>query len=118
MSVSASRSIGVTFSGDVTGTETYSATSNTLSPGKIDLVSLASGNNVLTVPAITGFTAVAVTIIPPAGNVTLITAKGTNADTGIPLHKTDPSSIAIDTTATTVVLNAASTINGVRVIWN
>jgi len=123
MAVTATRTITVVFSGsgsltDVVGTEPFSAANNTTSIAKMDLVSLASGNNTITVPSVTGFSVVAVTIVPPPGNTNLVTLKGVNGDTGFGIHKTDPTCLALDTSTSSFVLSAANTINGVRLIWN
>ena len=118
MSTTSARTINITFTGDVNANNTLAASSNTVTPAQIDIVTLASGNNTITAPSVSGITNKAVTISPPAANTTLITAKGSTGDTGIALHKTDPTSIAIDTTQTSIVLNAAGTIAGVRLIWS
>lgn len=114
MSVTSKRVIGISLSGDVNAPAlAYAAAVNVASPGEIDVLTLASGANTITVPA--GFAAV--TIVPPAGNTNLITLKGVTGDTGVPLHLTDPSSIGLDSTESTFVLNAAAQIVGVRLIW-
>lgn len=114
MSVTSNRVIGISFSGDIDAPNlAYKAAENTSAPGRIDRTDLSSGANTITVP--TGFKAV--TIIPPAGNTTLITLKGVTGDTGVPLHLTDPSSIGLDSTESTFVLTAAGSITGVRLIW-
>jgi hypothetical protein len=118
MSVSATRSTTITFSGDVTGTETISAATNAVSPGSVTVQTLSSGANTITVPATTGVTVTAVTIVPPTGNTQAITLKGVSGDTGIVLHNTDPSTISLGSTVTTFVLNAAAQITGVRFFWS
>jgi hypothetical protein len=118
MSITSSRTIQVSFSGDVTTNVIQSALDNTLSPGEVDIVSLSSGANTITAPVVSGLAAKGLTIIPPAGNVSLITLKGVTGDTGIPLHLTDPTSIALGVTFTSLVLNAAAAIVGVRLIWS
>lgn len=118
MSTTATRTITIGLSGDVVGTEAFSAAANAASPGGVQApVTLSSGNNTITVPT-GGTTPTAVTIIPPVGNTNLITLKGINGDTGVPLHKTDPTSIALDSTCASFVLNAAAQIVGVRLVWN
>jgi len=117
MAVTATRSITVVYSGDVVGTQTHDAADNAVSPGQMDLVTLASGANTITVPT-GGSTPTAVTIIPPASNAVVLTLKGVAGDTGIALHLTDPTSIALPTSVTTFVINAASTCTGVRFIWS
>jgi len=118
MSVSATRSTTITFSGDVSGTETISAATNAASPGSVTVQTLSSGANTITLPATTGVTVVSVTIVPPTGNTTAITLKGVSGDTGIRIHNTDPTTVAFDSSVTTFVLNAGSSITGVRFFWS
>lgn len=117
MSVSATRSISIVYTGDVAGTETINAATNAASPGSVEIKTLSSGANTITVPT-GGSTVTCCTILPPTGNTVLITLKGVSGDTGIPIHKTDPTSVAIDSTCSTFVLNAASGITGVRLYWS
>ena len=116
MAVTAARSIEIRFSGDVSAVNTFSAASNAASPGQVDIVTLASGANTITPPA-GGSTPKSVTIIPPSGNTIDITLKGVTGDTGVVLHNTDPTSIALDSPTATFVLTAASACTGVRLIW-
>ena len=118
MAVTSTRSIVILFTGDVISSLQYDAVSNLVSPGQIDLITLSSGNNTITAPVVTGMTFSGVTIIPPSSNTELITLKGVNGDTGIALHLTDPTSLALDSTLTNFVLNAANDIAGVRLIWS
>lgn len=87
---------------------------NETSPAESEIRSLSSGANTITPPA--GFSAC--TIIFPAGNAILVTLKGVSGDTGIVLHPTGPTSIGLNSTVTTFVLNAASALAGVRFIWS
>lgn len=113
MSLSSNRRIINEFSGDYTFQAISTAAENSATPGQMDSPTLSSGNNTITPP--TG--AQAVTIVMPSGNTTLVTLKGVNGDTGIPLHLTDPTSIALHTTST-FVLSAASGLTGIRLIWS
>lgn len=114
MAVTSTRLISLGFTGGVNAPSmVYGAADNSASPGDIDLVDLSSGPNTITPP--TGTTAV--TIIPPAANTILMTLKGVTGDTGVPLHKTDPTSIGLNSAAA-FCLTAASTITGVRLIWS
>lgn len=116
MSVTATRTQTIVYTGDVTGTETVSAASNAASPGAIELKTLASGLNTITVPT-GGSTVVSCTVIPPTGNAISITLKGVTGDTGVRLHNTDPTTIAIDSSVTTFVLTTGAIVTGVRLIW-
>ena len=112
MAVTSNRSIVITQAGDVEYTQEFEAAVNATGSGKNDLANLSSGNNTITIPT----NAKAVTIIPPTGNTVALTLKGVAGDTGVGLHLTDPSSIAL--TSTTFVLNAASALTGLRLIYS
>jgi hypothetical protein len=116
MATNASRTIELVLSGDVVGTQTHEAADNAAAPGVFELKTLASGANTITAPT-GGATVSAVTIIPPAGNTVVLTLKGVSGDTGIPLHLTGPSSIALPSSVVSFVINAASTCTGVQFIW-
>lgn len=118
MSVTSSRTLQIQFSGDVTEELIQSALDNTVSPGINTIQSLLLGANTLVAPVVSGLVVTALTIIPPSGNTSLITLKGVAGDTGIPLHLTDPTSIALDETFVSLVLNAAAAIVGVRLVWS
>src|SRR6267142_849838 len=107
MSVSAARSTTITYSGDVSGTETVSAATNAASPGSVEIKTLSSGANTITVPT-GGTTPTACTILPPTGNTTSLTLKGVTGDTGVRLHNTDPSTISLDSSTATFVLTAGA----------
>lgn len=117
MSITSVRAISIAF----TGGEQYQISdslltaTNTQSPGINQVLALTTGTNTITVPAV-GLTVTAATFIPPVGNTNLMTLKGVAGDTGIALHKTNATSIAIDTTVATFVINAAAPVN-LRVIW-
>ncbi len=116
MAVTATRTTTITYAGNVQGTQTLAAASNAASPGKVDLVSLASGANTISAPT-GGSTPVSVTIVPPAGNTVLMTVKGVTGDIGVPIHKTDPTTLALDSTFSSFCLTAAGIITGVRFFW-
>jgi hypothetical protein len=113
MATTSTRTTNIGFSGDVDTNLQFSAASNAASPAQVDLLTLASGDNTLTAPV----TPVSVTIIPPAGNTHAILLKGNAADVGVSLHLTDPTTIALASSQTSIILNAAAQILGVRTIW-
>lgn len=117
MAASATRSTTITFSGDVSGAEILNAATNAASPAQIQLLSLASGANTITAPT-GGSTPTACTIIPPTGNAVSLTVKGVTGDTGIRIHNTDPTTIAIDSSVATFCLTAGNTVTGVRLVWS
>jgi hypothetical protein len=117
MSTASARTQTITLTGDVTATLTSAALQNPASPGVSQITNLAIGSNTITAPT-GGSTPVAVTIIPPAGNVQAITLKGIAGDTGILLHPTDPSTIALGPTVASFVLNAGGVVTGLRLIWS
>jgi hypothetical protein len=113
MAITSSRLITIQLSGDYDAAIEYEAL-NAASPGDIAVVDLTSGNNAISVPS----GATGVTIVLPTTNTVVVTLKGVNGDTGVALHLTDPSSIALGSTVTTFVLNAASALTGIRLIWS
>lgn len=117
MSTACARSTTLTYTGDITATQTVPAAQNLASPGVIELKNLNSGANTITVPT-GGATAVAVTIIPPAGNTHSILLKALTGDTGVRLHNTDPTTLALDSSVTTFVLTVGASITGLRFIWS
>ena len=117
MAVTSNRSETLTFTGDVTGTETISAAQNAASPGSVTLHTLASGANTITLPT-GGSTVTAGTIYPPAGNTQTLILKGVTGDTGVGLHLTDPTTIAFASTVTTFCLTAGGTVTGLRIYWS
>ena len=117
MATTANVTITVVTSGDIVINDSYKITENTASPAQSEYIDLASGTNTITLPTGGSATVVGVIIIPPAGNTNLIIAKGVTGDTGIPLHLTNPSFIALDTTEVAFDLNGAAAITGVRLIY-
>lgn len=117
MSITSSRTIQIQFSGDNTAQVILSALDNDVSPAEPVILSLVSGNNTILPPVVSGIVITGLTIIPPAANTHLMILKGANGDTGIPLHLTDPTSIALDPSFTSFVINAAAAIVGLRLIW-
>lgn len=114
MAIAALRTINVAFTGDQTYSLAFPAASNATSPGAQEIKTFTgAGDNTVTPPA----GALGCTIIPPVGNAQAITLKGVAGDTGVPLHKTDPTSLGIPTSAA-FVLTVAGTITGIRFIWN
>ncbi len=116
MAVTAIRKTTITFSGDFIATEQYSAALNSASPGTRDIVTLASGANTITPPA-GGSIPKAVTIIPPTGNIVTITLKGVTGDTGVLLHLTDPTTIALGSAVATFVLTTSNILTGLVLVW-
>jgi hypothetical protein len=117
MSVTSSRTVQIQFNGDVTVGVITSALDNVVSPGIETTQSLVLGANTITAPVIASLVVTGLLIIPPSGNTNLITLKGVTGDVGIPLHLTDPTSLALDTSFVSLVLNAAAAIANVRLIW-
>lgn|SRR5215472_4237242 len=120
MAANATRSVTTQYTGDVVGTEVFTSTTNVTSPACITLHNLASGSNTITPPpfgSAGGISLAGVTIIPPVGNTAGITLKGVAGDTGFALHKTDPTSLGLDSGLTAFVLGATAAITGVRCFW-
>lgn len=113
----ARRRILITYSGDVDGEQQLDAADNADSPAMVELKTLAIGANTITVPT-AGTVPTAVTIVPPTDNTTSLTLKGVTGDTGVRLHDTDPTTIALDDSVTSFCLTAAAEIIGVRLYWS
>lgn len=113
MGVTSNRSVEISFAGVVEYDQTFNAATVSTGSGQIQQITLASGNNTITVPT----SAIAATIVPPAGNTVALTLKGVNGDTGIALNVTDPTSIGLNGSVTTFVINAGSTVT-IRIIYN
>lgn len=113
MAVSSNRSVSITMTGDVEYSQSFSASTNASGSGQNQLINLSSGANTITVPS----GAIGVTIIPPSTNAVAITLKGVSGDTGIALALTGPCSLSL-ASVSTFVLNAASSITGVRLIYS
>lgn len=110
--ITSSRTIQIQLSGDVTLSMIESALDNVNSIGQLVSQTLIAGNNTIAAPIVSGLTISALTIIPPSDNTILMTMAG------IPLHLTDPTSIALDTTFVNLIINVVSTVIGVRFIWS
>jgi hypothetical protein len=118
MSITGSRVVQVQFSGDISTNIIQSALDNIVSPGQVDIVSLVLGANTITAPVNTGLVVTGLTIIPPSGNTVAMTLKGVTGDSGISIHHTDPTSLALDSSFVSLVINAAAAVVGVRLIWS
>lgn len=113
----ATRKTTIVFSGAVDGTQELEAGINTSSPAVVELKTLSSGANTITVPT-AGMVPTAVTIVPPTDNETSITLKGVTGDTGVRLHDTDPTTIALNSAVASFCLTAGASITGVRLYWS
>lgn len=117
MATTATRTITIVYSGDTIGTQSLAAASNTTSPGAVTIQTLASGFNTITLPSTTGVVVKSVTILPPASNTQTMVLKGVTGDTGVGLHLTDPSTIALASTVTTIGITAGAEITNVKFFW-
>jgi hypothetical protein len=115
LAVTSTRVTTITYTGGPAGTETISAAQNVASPGQISIYTLSAGFASITFPT-GGTTVVAATIVPPPGNTQTITLKGITGDTGILLHPTDPTTIALGAGAA-FGLTAGGTITGLQIYW-
>lgn len=116
MATSAARTTTITYTGDVVGVQPVVAAINAASPGTMEIKTLVSGANTITPPA-GGSTPVGVMIIPPLGNVVALTLKGVTGDTGVLLHPTDPTFIALGSPTATFCLTTSNTLTGIKFFW-
>ena len=117
MATTSTRAITIVFTVDNTATETISAASNTAAPGVMELLTLSSGANTITVPT-GGSTAKACTMMPPSGNTATLTLKGVTGDTGVLMHATDPTSISLASSVTSFVITTSAIVTGMRLYWS
>jgi len=115
MATTATRYVNIVYDGDVDGTQRINAASNADSPAQVEYIDLDSGANTINIPE--GGTPVSVTILPPSGNSTSITFKGVTGDTGVRIHNTDPTTIAIHSSVTSFCLTAGGAITNLRLYW-
>lgn len=118
MATASTRSTSLQFSGDLEAGYNIEAAANPASPGIMNIVDLSSGANTITVPTAGDSVPTAVTIKPPVGNEESIILKGITGDTGVRLHDTDPTTIALDDSVTSFVITAGAAIEGVRLYWS
>lgn len=117
MAVTSQVYLGFVASGGVVVNEQVATTSNTNGAGKMDLLTLALGDNVITVPS-SGTVPKGVVIVPPAANNTTLVLKGVGGDTGVKIHVTEPTYLSLDPTQASFIINTAGTVTGIRLFWN
>lgn len=118
MSITADVTNYIKFSGDQESEVIYGSGLLADSPYLQELVTLAIGNNTITVPAVDDFTVHGVALVPPAVNVTQPTIKGVAGDTGFALSASKVSVLQFgDTVPASFVLNVAAEIVGLRLVW-
>lgn len=97
--------------GQVTGPKTirfdYTSTG-----GSIQHVNLATGSNSISIPS----GSEGIIFVPPSTNTAALTLKGVTGDTGILLHATNPSIIAVSSSTTVCVVSAATIVSNCQVI--
>lgn len=116
MAITSNVSVAVAFTVDFVYSQSFASAENTAASGVVESKTLASGLNTITPPA-GGTTPVQVLIIPPSGNTATLTLKGVTGDTGVVLHKTNPTLIGLNSPTTTFVLTCSAIITGVRFVW-
>lgn len=121
MPVLSSRIINIMFAGNgLNSNHSFPAADNTpASPAGQFLLPLAVGDNLIHPP----IGAQGCTIIPPTTNTVGILLKGAPADVGIPLHRTDPTSIGLLSLspgfqAADFYLEIDTPIFPVRIVWS
>lgn len=119
MSTTARRRTTITYSGEVEGEQILDAANNTTSPGTITRIDLADGDNVIRTESFNDVAATAVTIVPDPDNTVALTFKGDEADVGVRLHNTDPTTIALHSSVESFILNIPSeSALTVRLYWS
>ncbi len=114
MAVTADLSFVLRLTGDVESSDIFSFVQSIVSPGQLQVVDLASGDNTITIPTGGSSVPVALIIIPPAGNTETLTLKGDAGDTGVAIKPTDPCCISLPSGASNPILNAGGIVTGIR----
>lgn len=118
--IRSTRNLVVTIIGDgINSVITLTAAENATSPGDSWILDAFIGDTTITIPKVTGVSIpTAVTIVPPIGNTQLLKLKKVAGDTGVLIHKTDPTCIALDPTETSFIINSGGAVTGLRIIWS
>ena len=106
--------IQVSVSGDgYAASPLFSQSSQNLAGTPPSSVALINGNTTVNVPA----TAQGFTIVPPPGSTVSKTLKGVAGDTGVPVHPTLPTSVALTPGAVASLVISANGAETVEVLW-
>lgn len=117
MAISSTRQTNIQYSGDLEAGFLLNAAVNAESPGEVWPYDLTAGDNAIYRNINSNSVATSVTIVPPAGNEATITLKGANGDTGVKLHSTDPTTLALAEDFDHFVLTVSDNIIGMRFYW-
>lgn len=111
------RKIILEFSGDISTQLAFDALENQNSPAVLEILTLALGDNTITLPT-GGSTVKSAIIIPPIDNIETITLKGDVADVGFVLGKLDPFVLTFDAIPpVSFILTTSEVITGLRIVW-
>jgi len=118
VSISADVLSSIKFTGDQESELVYDTGELTDSPCYQQIVTLASGNNTISVPDVEDFTVHGLAIVPPTANEVEPVLKGVNGDTGVSLSSTQVSVVQLGATPpASIVLNVSEEVAGFRLIW-
>lgn len=118
MSITAEVLNSIKFTGDQESELIYDTGELTDSPCYQQIVTLASGNNSISVPDVDDFTVHGLAIVPPSLNEVEPVLKGVNGDTGLTLSATEVSIVQFGATPpASIVLNVSEEVAGFRLIW-
>ncbi len=118
MAITSARTTTILYVGDFAGTVTLGAAANPSAVRPEDNLTLSLGANTINVPTGGSTVPTAVTIVPPNGNTVALTLKGVSGDTGIALHLTDSTTIALASSQASFVINAGAIVTGLRLYWS
>jgi len=91
---------------------------NTTASEQVTSQTLNGGANTITVPTLVN-QAIGVVIIPPSTNTQTLTLKGVTGDTGVPISRTNPTTIPFDSASppANFCLTAGGTVTGCLFRW-
>lgn len=118
MSISVTVTNYIKFSGDQESELVFATPELEDSPAQQQIVTLAAGDNTITLPDVEGFTVHGLAIVPPEANDVEIVLMGAVSDTGIDLSETNVSVFQFSSTLpASIVLNASDELVGLRLVW-
>lgn len=117
MSVTASHTSHLIFSEDQETELIFASGPLEDSPFTQEVVTLALGDNEITLPDVYGYYVHGLAIVPPTTNDIDITLKGDVSDVGISLNASRVSVIHFGTPPVSIGLSVAEEVIGVRLVW-
>lgn len=118
MSITATVTQHIVFSGDQLSELIWNSGELADSPCLQELITLAIGDNTIDVPSVEDFTVHGVALVPPSANTIEPVLKGAAADTGITISASGVSVVQLGATPpASIVLEVDEELVGLRLVW-